>query len=544
MAETAETREQSELETETADISNRPPATFPSARHSGVLGDGATKRIAWNSLILSVGRLLSYASGLITTALLTRMLTQGAYGAYTTAFTYMGIVYVVADAGITLIGVREAAREPEKLREWLSTTLSLKLALALLVYGVAVAAIFALPYAADVRAATAMVGAAFFFLTLAGGLDIAYQSRLAMRIPATADVSVKLVALAGVAALFVYQLRRPVDAAPLFYLAVGITAGANLLAFVVRWEGLRRLLRAPLAFTTRDWRRLLALALPMGAATILGQIHYKADVILLGLLRSQADVAVYGVAYKVIDFLLVFCAVFAGMVYPVLARRAEEDREDREDRARLRAALTRVLNTTIALAAPAAVGTILLAPGILLIVGGGRYESAATVLQLLAISVIFSFVNMIYTYVIIVQNRQAALIWVSVINITANVALNLYAIPRFSYVGSATATDITECLGMLLELVVANRLYRVLPSWRIFPQAGAACLAMAAALLALQAWALPHPGIIATCVLVFVGAAIYGLVIVAVGGVDAGILRAVGQRAPALERLLAWRAAR
>ncbi|HST90221.1 MAG TPA: flippase [Ktedonobacterales bacterium] len=541
MAETAETREQTELETETADISNGPPAAASSARHSGVLGDGATKRIAWNSLILSVGRLLSYASGLITTALLTRMLTQGAYGAYTTAFTYMGIVYVVADAGITLIGVREAAREPDKLREWLSTTLSLKLALALLVYGVAVAAIFALPYAADVRAATAIVGVAFFFLTLAGGLDIAYQSRLAMRIPATADVSVKLVALAGVAALFVYQLRRPVDAAPLFYLAVGITAGANLLAFVVRWAGLRRLLRAPLAFTTRDWRRLLALALPMGAATILGQIHYKADVILLGLLRSQADVAVYGVAYKVIDFMLVFCAVFAGMVYPVLARRAEEDREDR---ARLRAALTRVLNTTIALAAPAAVGTILLAPGILLIVGGGRYESAATVLQLLAISVIFSFVNMIYTYVIIVQNRQAALIWVSVINISANVALNLYAIPRFSYVGSATATDITECLGMLLELVVANRLYRVLPSWRIVPQAGAACLAMAAALLALQAWALPHPGIIATAVLVFVGAAIYGLVIFAVGGVDAGILRAVGQRAPALERLLAWRAAR
>jgi O-antigen/teichoic acid export membrane protein len=301
---------------------------------------------------------------------------------------------------------------------------------------------------------------------------------------------------------------------------------------------LRRLLRAPLAFTTRDWRRLLALALPMGAATILGQIHYKADVILLGLLRSQADVAVYGVAYKVIDFMLVFCAVFAGMVYPVLARRAEEDR------ARLRAALTRVLNTTIALAAPAAVGTILLAPGILLIVGGGRYESAAPVLQLLAVSVIFSFVNMIYTYVIIVQNRQATLIWVSVINIAANVALNLYAIPRFSYVGSAAATGITECLGMLLELAVANRLYRVLPSWRIFPQVGVACLAMAAALLAVQAWALPHPGIIATAVLVPAGAAIYGLVLFSTGGVDAGILRAAGQRAPALERLLVWRATR
>lgn len=534
MAETAETREQTELETAEADTA----AVSASVSHNGPTGDGATKRIAWNSLVMSVGRLLSYASGLLTTILLTRMLTQSAYGAYTTAFTYMGIVYVFADAGITLIGVREAAREPDRLGQWLSATLSLKLALALLVYGIAVAAVFALPYAADVRAATAMVGVAFFFLTLAGGLDIAYQSRLAMQIPAAADVSVKLVALAGVAALFIYQLRRPVDAAPLFYLAVGITAGANLLAFAVRWAGLRHLLSVPLAFTTRDWRRLLALALPMGAATILGQIHYKADVILLGLLRSQADVAVYGVAYKVIDFMLVFCAVFAGMVYPVLARRAEEDRE------RLRAALTRVLNTTIALAAPAALGTILLAPGILLIVGGGRYESAATVLQLLAVSVIFSFVNMIYTYVIIVQNRQATLIWVSVINITANVALNLYAIPRFSYVGSATATDITECLGMLLELVVANRLYRVLPSWRIFPQAAIACLAMAAGLLALQAWALPHPGIIATCVLVPAGAAIYGLVLFAIGGVDAGILRAVAQRAPVLERLLAWRAAR
>ncbi|MBF6590222.1 MAG: polysaccharide biosynthesis C-terminal domain-containing protein, partial [Ktedonobacterales bacterium] len=291
-----------------------------------------------------------------------------------------------------------------------------------------------------------------------------------------------------------------------------------------------RVARLRLRMDRRYWGYLLRLAAPMGLALALGQIHYKADTIILSLLRSPSDVAIYGLAYKVVDFLLMFFAVFAGLVFPVLARYSNA-LDARFERARVR-----VLNVCVTLAVPAAVGTILLAPGILRLIGGGKYPQSALALQLLAVSAVFSFVNMIYNYLIIIQNRQASLIWVASINITANVALNLYAIPRYSYLGSAVATIITEGLGMLLSIFVATRVYRSFPTPRIYLQTLVASVAMTLGVVGLQFAGLSQTRLLGTFALAGAGATLYGVVLLAVGGVDPALATQITRRLPGPRR--------
>ena len=58
---------------------------------------------------------------------------------------------------------------------------------------------------------------------------------------------------------------------------------------------------------------------------------------------------------------------------------------------------------------------------------------------------------------IIAQNGQRNLVWITIVLVIANVGLNLYFVPIYSYIASAVITVVTTGLGMLLAIIVAVR---------------------------------------------------------------------------------------
>lgn len=525
-------------------IENQSTAPLPAVRgesaeqaaDSSRNAPGAVRRVAWNTLIQMVGKLLGYISGFVILSLTTRLLSIDQYGDYTIASTYLLFVYTIADAGVSLIAVREASKTPEDLTTVVSRAVSIKMILAGIAYVAFLVLIHFLPYSSDVEIAALILAVSMFLMSIGSGFDIAYQSMLRMQVPTVADLALKLTSLAGIGGLYWYSQITHMSSHVTFLSVIVIFSGANALSFVIRWLGARRLLSLHLHIHPRHWWLLLRLALPMGIVTILGQIHYKADTIILSLLTPTSDVAIYGVAYKLVDFLLMFFGVFVAMVYPVLSGYSVRSDE------RFKKAFVRVLNVCISLALPAAVGTILLAPGIINIAGGGKYTGAVVALRILALAPAFSFVNMVYNYLIVIQNRQRNLIWVSCIGIAANVSLNLYAIPRFSYIGSAVATVVTEGMGMALSIMIATRALQVGPAWSNVAKSIIACLAMAATVLALQHTLLRGVGVVDTALLAAAGVAVWALVLFVTRGFDEVIMRSVAARVPGLNRL-AWAAA-
>lgn len=491
--------------------------------------EGASGRVLLNTLAQLASKFLSYACALVTFALSTRLLTTTEYGDYTIAVVYLSFFVMLADSGITTAAVREASKFPEALQRMVDTTFSLKLVLGFATYALAAVIISQLPYSANVKLATYGIAVSFFFLSLAVSWDVAFQSRLHMQVPALADFALKLSTAAGIGGVFWYSRQHALGQETLFALVVGFTAVGNLAAFVVRWIGARSLVHVRLRFDAASSRFLLRIAVPLAIVSVLGQIHYKADTILLSLLEPPRDVAVYGVAYRVIDLLLVFFAVLVSVIFPVLARYAHQGG------ARYTRVVTRVLNAALSIVCPVALGAGLLAPEIVAILGGPSYHDAVLPLMILAVSLVFSLLNMFYDYLIIAGDRQASLIWVVCINIVANLALNYYAIPRYSYVGSAVATDVTEGLGFLLAFIIANRMHRSLPSLKGVVQVLVACAAMTAAIRVTQSLTV-FPSVAASAiVLMCLGGAVYSVVLIAVGGVDRRILYEVLRRVPVLK---------
>ena len=487
-----------------------------------------TAKVASAGIVQSIGKLVGYASGILTLALTARLLTASDFGAYTTiAVVYLLFVAVIADFGIFTIAVREGSREPERLRDVYHTAFTLKAIAAIVVYAISFIVIFFLPYTPEAKVGTIILGVTTMIASIAAGFEIVFQVNLRMAVPTYADIMSKLFVLGGTAALSVANTRYRFDSLTLFYAVIGIVSLSNLIGIAGRWWGANRIMPVRLRLVPGLTRTLLRLAIPMFVVAILSQIHYKADAFILSLIRPpqySPDVAIYGVAYRMVDFMLLFFVVFIVSVFPVLSAYSQAGGE------KYRQAARRVLDATFALSVPATVGVILLASEIVAIVGGDRYPQAALPMQILALAVILTGVSQAYNYMIIVQNGQRNLVWITIVLVIANVGLNLYFVPIYSYIASAVITVVTTGLGMLLAVLVASRHQRVGPSWVNLLKILGATAAMAIVIEALRFFLFPTISLLGTLIMVAAGAIVYGAILLAIGGVDDGVMLLLRRR--------------
>jgi O-antigen/teichoic acid export membrane protein len=433
-----------------------------------------TGKVAWNSLVQLAGNVVNYGSGVVALALTTKILTVSNYGSFVIANTVLAFIQILAVVGITPIGIRETARFPQSSRDIFSAAMSLQIITSAVAYGSGILIVQFLPYSHDVKIATIVIGASMFFVSVGRGFDVVFLPRLRTEPSTVADAYAGVYSMAALAGLLWVIRNSPSAPAQLtiFYTVLLITAVGNGLAFVIRWIGAAGLTTLRLRVNFVHWRYLLSMSIPVAAVAILGTIQYRADAVMLSLMRPARDVAIYGLAVQIMGVMLTVPVIFVGTVFPVLSRYAEERQPQYYK------TLQRVFDACIALAVPAASALIFLAPEIVEIIGSGKYPKSTQVLQILAVSLVFNFLATLYSNLVIIHNRSKSLIWTLGVLIVFNIALNALAIPIYSYTGSAVITDMTECVRMLFTIAVFAIEVRWWPSIKIFGQAGLATAAM------------------------------------------------------------------
>lgn len=491
----------------------------------------ATKSLASSTLIQGVGKLLTYAAAIAVLGLITRLLSVDDYANYIILITIFSLVQLVAEAGTTRIGVREVAKFPDDAGSIVSATITLRIVTTVMIYGLTALGVQFLPYPNSVKFGVIVIAVSYMFYSTAMGLDVIFLPRINMVAAVLADFSNEIFSVLALVTLLIGLRTHSVDPSLAFFVVVAITAVANILTFLVRWIGARRLMKFRLHIELRHWRFLLSISIPMAVVGILGTIQYRADAFIISLMRPEHDIAVYGLAVKTMDVVLTVPVVLIGTVFPVLARYAHQDK------LRFKQAVQRVFNSSVALAAPIVVMLILLAQDIVYILGSGKLPDSALPLQILALSALFNFIATLYANLVIIFDRQYGLVWTYVVNILINVGLNIVLIPRYSYLGSAAITVVTECLRLIIVIVVASHVFKFTPSLMIIPKTLAACAVMVLGMLGLAATHLLREPIFLLIGGGLVGCISYGIVLFLVGGVDDALVKIALQKVPALSRL-------
>lgn len=388
---------------------------------------------------LAIGEGLARLIAFGTTVYLARTLGPEVYGVVAVAAGVMLYLTQIADSGVELAGMTDAAAGPERAAAVMSGALALRLttvgAVLLVVWPVGwwvmaqpdgrVLALYALGLpmtALSVR---------WIYLGLQRPAPVA-ASRI------VADVVTGFVTFALVRSV------ADVHWAPLATV-IGGAVGGGLLLRGLPDLGVR-------FFAPGDPARvaaLLARGRRLVLFTLLGLVLYNVDLLILRYLRGEADAGRYAAAYVLISFCANLMIAYSHTVLPSMAHEAAPT-----------AATASTYRTGLVVAwlvtMPVAIGGALLAPLLIELLFGRAYGDGAAALQVLVLSVPVAALREMAVAALIARHREPALLRVNITAAVVNVSLNLALIPVFGLAGAAWATVVSEVVRLAVALVAAR----------------------------------------------------------------------------------------
>lgn len=467
-----------------------------------------TAKIAYNTAIQAIGKTFSVAFGVLSVALLTRYLGTAGYGNYITVIAFVQFFGVVADMGLYMISIKRISPSGTDVDHIFGNIFTLRLVSALFFVGLAPLVVLFFPYPAIVKTGVLVVTGMNLFVALNQLLVGLYQKELTMFRASAGEVLGKLLTL-GIVALAVIWHQS------LYCILFAFVFGAffNLLLSLLF---ARKFVRLRLRFDWPVWLGVLKESWPIAVTIALNIIYFRADTIMLAIFKTQEVVGIYGAGYKVLEVLIAFPAMFAGLLMPLITRAyADGDHE------RFTTTLQRGFDFLALIALPMVAGTFILAHPLMRLIAGKGFELSGSVLRILIFATGSIFFGVLFgnTVVAIGRQRKAIPLYAAV----AGASLVGYGllIPRFSVWAAAcvtVATELTITIGSFLIVWSATRIHL---SLKQFGKTLVAVLVMAAVLWVFRGWNL--------FLVAALGAVTYVAALFAVGGLNRTMIREVIQ---------------
>jgi O-antigen/teichoic acid export membrane protein len=408
-----------------------------SATEQVVAGDGprGAARMARIFVSLLGADMVTRAMAAIATVVVVRMLAPEAFGEMVYALAAAAVIGVFVDLGLWLLLVRDVSEQPERAPGLLGSVLRLEAVLCVVVFGVG---------GALALAGGAPGPASGPALTIALGVMAANVLARPIEAALTGCGRAHYVTLAhvvsGVALIAATSFVALTDPAPETFLAAWLAAevaGLVTIASLCHARCFPLVLRGPV----RELAALLRRAIPFALIVGFGLLYLRIDLIMIGLLGSDAAVGNYGVAARVLETAVAVPALFGGAFLATVAHRGTGPERASEQTA---LAIRYVLVVCVPLAFAIAVA----AGPLIDFVAGQRYESAAEVLVILSPVLALTSAYAVLANLQVALDRTRLLVKISLAGIALKLALNAWAIPRYGAQGAA-AVAVTGEAGVV-----------------------------------------------------------------------------------------------
>ncbi len=373
------------------------------------------------------------------------------YGEFGVVVVLSNLASIVGDGGLQIVYLREGSRRPARLEAYLSVVLAAKIPL-LVGSLVTLAAMLALTSGPSLFYLLLPAFGLLAFTSVANVLRSTFYATGEMRYEAFETLSEGAILLAGtlVAAL----LRLGLAAYLLAYAASYLFTCVYAVIIISR-----RYFRPRLHFHLPASRRLLTMGLPFALVFLLNTVYFKIDVVILEALRGPTEVGYYQAGYKFLEGLSFIPQTVMNAVFPALSVL------HLGQLAALRGAYTVTIKLLTAIAVPAAVALAFGAGPLMALLR--VYPQSGPAVRILALALVFLFVDNTFVFGLGAMNRQRDSVVLSVLSIAVNVSLNLIMIPLFpratGYLACSWATVITEVFLLVAGYVMVRRQLQQLP---------------------------------------------------------------------------------
>ncbi len=432
-------------------------------------------KVAYNTIVQTASKLVSVVLGLAAVALMTRYLGQVGFGEYITIITFLSFFGIIADLGLTLVTARmlsEPGADEEKIT---GNLLGLRLVTAVVFLALAPLLVQFFPYPPLVKLGVLITTLSYLFIALNQVLVGLFQKHLRLDKVSIAEVASRLALVAGV--ILVVRL----DGGLVGIMVASVLASA--ISFILHFVFSLKFVRIKLRFNFSLWRGIIAKSWPLALTIIFNLIYLKTDTLFLSIIKRPsaigiiAEVGIYGAAYRVIDVLVIFPFMFAGLILPILTRLWTN-----KDKEKFQLVTQKAFNLLMLLALPLVIGTQFVARDVMMLVAGNDFALSGPVLRILIFAAGLIYFGSIFSHGIIAIDRQKDVIWAYAFTAVTAVIGYYILIPRFSYFGAAWVTIYSELIIAVIPAVILYYHTKFIPRFDIALKALFASLVMAAAL--------------------------------------------------------------
>ncbi|MFA5644102.1 MAG: flippase [Patescibacteria group bacterium] len=385
------------------------------------------RKIAQNTIIQIVGKIIATLLGVMALAIMTRYLGTAGFGEYSTIITFVSFFAMSADLGLTLISAQMISNPNEDQNKILSNLFSLRLVSALILLGLAPIFVLFFPYSQIIKIGVLIAVLSYIFPALNQILIALFQKTLKMERAMIAEIIGKIF-LVGTIFLAI-KLNYGLNG--ILWASV-ISAGVN---FLINWLFGKKSAKIKLVFDLYIWKKIIRKTWPLAVTIILNLLYQKSDIILLSLFKSIEEVGIYSSSYRTIEVIGTIPYMFAGIMLPLFTFNWINKNLDF-----FKKMMQKSFDFMIILALPLAIGAQFTATEVISLIAGKDFSEAGLPLQLLIISISLLFLSCIFSHIIIAIEKQKKVIALYVYTTISSLILYLILIPKFSYLGASLVT--------------------------------------------------------------------------------------------------------
>lgn len=423
------------------------------------------RKIAHNTVIQVFGKALTIAFALIGFGLMTRYLGQEGFGYYTTVYAFLVIFGILIDLGLQITTTQLISDPKENESQILSNALTIRLLASLIFLGLAPLIVLFFPYPNIIKIGVAVAAVGFIFISLVSTLTSLFQKHLIMHKVVTADVLAKILFLIVLVAAIYFDLGL-----------LGIISAIILdsfFTFAILFYFAGKIVLLKLSFDFAVWKKILSRTWPIALTIALNLIYFKGDIFIMSLLRTQAEVGLYGAPYRILEVLINIAYLFLGLILPLLATAVAIKNFNK-----LKIIIQSTFNFLIIIAIPLIIGGYFLGRPLMILMAGQDFAISGEIIKILLLATAAIFIASLFGYVIVALNQQKKMIKFYAANAVISIIGYLILIPKYSYWGAAWMTVFTELFILVTAAYVMQQSIKFLPNLKLLWKSIAAAAVM------------------------------------------------------------------
>mgnify|MGYP001008071776 FL=1 len=415
-----------------------------------------TTKVAANTIYQVIGKVISMSITMLAVIIITRTYGREDYGAFSLMQSWPALFFVIVDFGINAVAARELSRDWSKANKYLGNILVIRFLFSLLIVVFLSIVLSFFPYSLELKNGIRLGLLILVTQSLYSTTNIFFQVKLKYDLSTIAYICGYIVIFLLI--IILSGLKIDIMWVNFSYVVGGV------ITFILSLLFLKKLGVVPIfSFDKNLFKYLITSSLPIGIMFIFSQMSFKEDALMLSILKlpssyelsNTESVAIYSLAYKVFEVLLVLPTFFMNSVYPVLVLDMEKGESI------LKKTFSKVIHFSLFSGVLVGLLGIIFAPLAIRILGGEGFNQSIGVLKILSGGIFIFYLTSPISWLIMTLGYQKYLPWIYFVSFSFNMILNLIFIPKYSFYGASWITIASEFIVLILLLIFARK------SWRL-----------------------------------------------------------------------------